>query len=74
MLKILKKIKFKEQDDRMSNVGAVEKVIKNSIAEKDFHGLVVNYDHRVEVFWWKEGSEIINKFCFIIIAVTHLRS
>ena len=33
MLKILKKIKFKEQDDRMSNVGAVEKVIENF--EKD---------------------------------------
>ena len=31
MLKILKKIKFKEQDDRMSNVGAVEKVIENFI-------------------------------------------
>ena len=40
----------------------LEKVIKNSITEKDFHGLVVNYDDRIEVFWWKEGSEVINKF------------
>ena len=40
----------------------LEKVIKNSITEKDFHGLVVNYDDRIEVFWWKEDSEVINKF------------
>ena len=40
----------------------IEKLLKESIAERDFQGLVVNYDERIEVFWWKEGSEVINKF------------
>ena len=41
---------------------SLEKLIKSCICEKDFHGLIVNYDHRAEVFWWKEGSDIIHKF------------
>ena len=40
----------------------IEKLLKESIFEKDFHGMVLNCNERVEVFWWKDGSDIINKF------------
>tara|TARA_Y100001958_G_C21083928_1_gene439297 strand:- start:58 stop:261 length:204 start_codon:yes stop_codon:yes gene_type:complete len=40
----------------------LENLLKSSICEINFHGLIVNYDHRAEVFWWKEGSDVIHKF------------